>query len=110
MAKVNSVSQLERAKKLVKTVTDIGKYDENCKGQYQVMGSKGRQYDVEVKGEIFECYQGFSEQENHEARFDNQENRTKKRREVCPSWRNSHLPKICKHTLAVKFYREQEEN
>ena len=109
MAKVNSVSQLERAKKLVKTVTDIGKYDENCKGQYQVMGSKGRQYDVEVKGEIFECFQGFSETENHEQRFDNQENRTKKRNEVCPSWRNSQLPKICKHTLAVKLYREQEK-
>ena len=104
----NSTSQIEKAKKLVKTVNDIGKYDENYKGQYQVMGSKGRQYDVEVIGENYVCLQGFSEQENHEARFDNQNSR--KKNKPCPSWRNSHLPKICKHTLAVKFYREQEEN
>jgi hypothetical protein len=104
----NSTSQIEKAKKLVKTVNDIGKYDENCKGQYQVMGSNGRQYDVEVIEENYVCLQGFSEQENHEARFDNQNSR--KKNKPCPSWRNSHLPKICKHTLAVKFYREQEEN
>ena len=93
--------QNEKAMKLVKS---------NCVQQitdtdFSVMGSKGNHYNVEIVGEKYVCMQGFLQTDD--TRFESLKEKEKSK--ACPSWCRSYLPKICKHTLAVKLYREQEK-